>query len=179
MAHFFQCFESLQAFSFNPVLECPHCAACSHFVSHGFIYKKQSRAQPKIVGKRLCCSNRFGHAGCGRTVQLLLSCVIPKLCYGAVTLGVFIALLLSGLAVAQAYRQASGAASARNGWRWLRRFYHSLPNWRAPLHRSASLAFQHRSHALQLVLCTLVSILPADKNLAIAAWQWQHQVAFC
>ena len=50
---------------------CQHCGQAHQLVSHGFIRKKQPGGQDlQPVGKRVFCSNRYRHTGCGRTTLL-------------------------------------------------------------------------------------------------------------
>ena len=64
--------------------QCRHCGQTQQLVSHGFIYKKQVGADPIATGKRVLCSNRHQHTGCGRTMQLYLDATVRYLhvaCY--------------------------------------------------------------------------------------------------
>ena len=56
--------------------QCAHCKQTHQLVSHGFIRKKRAGAEPEAVGKRVFCSNRNHHAGCGRTMQLYLDSTV-------------------------------------------------------------------------------------------------------
>lgn len=80
-------------------LPCQHCAQSDQFVSHGFIYKQRSQAVSEPVGKRIFCSNRYGHTGCGRTFQLYIADEMPSLHYGCTQVFVFISSLFINLSV--------------------------------------------------------------------------------
>lgn len=163
MQRFFPDFESLNRFTLSldcqaDTLQCPHCSSREQLVSHGVIYKQLSMDKREAVGKRVFCSNRYQHAGCGRTVQLYLANVLPRRRYGAVHLLVFLSTLLVNLTVENAYRQATGQQEARHAWRWLTKLERHLTDFRCFLNtRLAPMTtrFQHRVRRLQLLLPTL------------------------
>ncbi|MCF6263397.1 MAG: hypothetical protein L3J24_07420, partial [Xanthomonadales bacterium] len=124
MQRFFTDFESIDKFTLSldfhqNKLECSHCLKNDQFISHGIIYKQRSIHQLEKVGKRIFCSNRYGHRGCGRTFQLYVSKQFPSFRYHAAHLLVFISSLLNQLPVKRAYFAATGQSSSRNAWRWL------------------------------------------------------------
>ncbi|MER2491627.1 hypothetical protein, partial [Catenovulum sediminis] len=61
----------------------------------------------KVVGKRIVCSNRHGHIGCGHTTQFVLAEHIPNRQYNALHLSLFILLLLANVSVVKAYQQVT------------------------------------------------------------------------
>ncbi|NQY35145.1 MAG: hypothetical protein HRT37_09305 [Alteromonadaceae bacterium] len=112
MQKFFQSLDDIEQFvaSLNShhCYKCHHCSEQGHFISHGFVYKQYSSANKQAVGKRIVCSNSYGHTGCGKTYQLMLSEQLPSKRYTVTQLNVFILLLLSHLSVCCAYQQATG-----------------------------------------------------------------------
>ena len=182
MVRFFSCLASLHAFSLNPVLTCPHCGCDDQLVSHGFVYRKQVCAEPAQVGKRLCCSNRFGRTGCGRTVQLYLTKVIPRLHYSASVMFVFVSALLVGSSVVSAFQLATGRVEPRHAWRWLRRLVQQLPLWRS---RFQTPVFQLDSglgsgSGMRSVLTSSLTVVFAVEGCtSCAAYQLYWQAAFC
>ena len=98
-------------------LACAHCGEVGHLIAHGYLYKQVSIFKRECVAKRLVCCRRFSHASCGRTMQLSLSNQLPRRYYTGVQLGIFTVLLLSNMAVMNAYTQATGQSSTRHAWR--------------------------------------------------------------
>ena len=116
---------------------CEHCDQNDHWVSHGYVYKQRSIHRRDVVGKRILCSNRFQHQGCGRTRQLYLYDVVPGRHYSLHALVAFILNLLNGLSVSRAYLSATGAHSSRHAWRWLNDLFAQLARFRTLLCRLA------------------------------------------
>jgi len=160
---------------------CTHCGKNDQWVSHGYVYKKQSDTNRQVTGKRILCCNRYGRSGCGRTRQLYLAEVIPGRQYRLSVVVAFIQALLTGVQPEQAYRDAIGSITgdSRHAWRWLNDFFQSLSGWRT----IASLSFgakqeeaimsRQRSRCLNIILPTL-------KKLAtyLSTFQLQFQRAF-
>jgi hypothetical protein len=114
---------------------CRHCRQTQQLVSHGFIRKKRTAAEPEAVGKRVFCSNRGRRTGCGRTMQLYLDATVRTLHHAASSVAAFVLSLLTGFSVERAYRNATGAASARHAWRWLQRLDAQLAVYRSRCHQ--------------------------------------------
>lgn len=112
---------------------CPHCQH-AQFVSHGYVYQKRSGAEPEAVGKRVFCSNRNRHTGCGRTMRLYLDRALRYFHYSGSQLLAFVLTLLTGQSVQQAYCHATGCPEPRQAWRWLRRLQRHLPAYRSLQH---------------------------------------------
>lgn len=116
--------------------QCNHCRQSQQLISHGFVYKKQAVAAPQqAIGKRVFCSNRGGHTGCGRTMRLYLDTRVRYLHYAGCCVVAFVLLLMRGLSVQQAYRQASGTEDPRNAYRWLKKCWAQLSHYRSLLHQ--------------------------------------------
>jgi len=113
------------------------CRFCQRrqLVSHGFVYKKQSCAQPGVVGKRVFCSNRRPHSGCGRTMRLYLDATVRSLHYAGAQVVAFVLALIAGKTVRQAYWQVSGKDDARHAWRWLTRLDARISHYRSLTHQ--------------------------------------------
>ena len=148
-------------------LRCTHCDALGHLVGHGFVYQQLSIRQRQVVGKRLVCSNRFGHAGCGRTIQLRLAEQLPNRQYSVLHLSVFIVLLLANVSVVHAYQQATGQTSHRQAWRWLKALKTNLMQYRLLLSSPLSSAYQHARlrHPVLASLAALCTTLTGPVGL--------------
>ena len=141
MIRFFYTIDQIELFirslqwQTNFSFSCPHCARTDQWFSHGFQYKQLGIHSRAITGKRLICSNRFGHLGCGRTWRLYLCERTPFAHYGCTQFFAFILALFFNTStrntVEHAYRLATGANNARHAWRWLNRLRLQLPAYRA------------------------------------------------
>lgn len=186
MQRFFDDFDALDRFTlssdcFAETLECPHCSKSDQLVSHGVIYKQRTIHEREAIGKRIFCSNRYQHSGCGRTVQLYVSWVIPSMRYGAAHLFVFVTALLAGLAVETAYQKAIGQSESRHGWRWLEKLERHLTDFRGFLNvRRERLAarFQARTRRLRLLLPTLERLFSQLPQCPCSHYQLACQMAF-
>lgn len=116
-------------------IRCLHCHQTQQLVSHGFIYKKQSCAEPEPVGKRVFCSDRYNRIGCGRTMRLYLDTSVRYLHRSGCTLVAFVLALIAGMPIRQAYQQATGSANPRHAYRWLHRLGAQLSIYRCIAHR--------------------------------------------
>lgn len=153
-------------------IECAHCKKIGHLIAHGFVYKQETMFKRKCVGKRLVCCRRFGHVGCGRTMQLSLFSQLPRRVYTGWQLGVFIVLLLSNMAVSTAYIHATGQLSTRHAWRWLAAL-------KANLWRYRSKVTHHTNTALvSPLLDVLQRCLPDSPEEVCLDFQSRHQIAF-
>lgn len=186
MQRFFSDFESLERFTLSidcldQRLQCPHCSKSNHLISHGVLYRQRSMHEREAVGKRVFCSNRYQHTGCGRTVQLTVAGVLPKLRYGAAHLFVFVSSLLMNLSVTAAYRAATGQLAARNAWRWLEKLVRHLGDYRGLLNVQTEpiiTEFRHRCRRLRLLLPTLKPLFSRRSECACAGIQLASQSAF-
>lgn len=91
---------------------CHHCGKTCNLLSHGYIRKKQHGGNPLPVGKRVLCSNRRSHDGCGRTIRLFLDNTIRRLHATADQVNAFVFALVTGMAVAHAYLIATSGSLA-------------------------------------------------------------------
>lgn len=186
MQRFFPDFESLNQFTLSldcqaDTLQCPHCSNRGQLVSHGVIYKQRSIDEKEPVGKRVFCSNRNQHAGCGRTVQLYVASVLPRLRYGAMQMFIFLSSLLMNLTIDAAYRAAAGASEPRNAWRWLSKLEQHLTDYRCLLtvrSKPMTACFAHRCRRLQLLLPTLEQLFVRLPTCPCAHYQLARQSAF-
>jgi len=116
--------------------QCHHCKQSHQLISHGFVYKKQAVAVPEqAVGKRVYCSNRDGHTGCGRTIRLYLDTTLRYLHYVGTCVVAWVLLLMSGMSIQQAYQQVTGTPDPRNAYRWLNKLMAQLSSYRSLLHQ--------------------------------------------
>lgn len=114
---------------------CHYCQQTQQLVSHGFVYKKQAGAAPQAVGKRVFCSNRQRHTGCGRTMRLYLDSTVRWLHYAGAHVVAFMLALMAGRTVQQAYSQAAGTDDPRHAYRWLHRLGAQLSCYRSLSHQ--------------------------------------------
>lgn len=117
--------------------QCHHCGQTQQLVSHGFIYKKQVGADPIATGKRVLCSNRHQHTGCGRTMQLYLDATVRYLHVAGSQVVAFVLALIAGTTVQHSYEQSTGTADPRNAYRWWHRLCAQLGDYRSLSHRPA------------------------------------------
>ena len=114
---------------------CPRCGQTRQLVSHGFVRKKRVDAEPEAVGKRVVCSKRHRHTGCGRTIQLYLDSTIRYLHYAGWHVVAFVLTLLTDTTVQRAYCQATGTTDPRHAYRWLNRLHARLSCYRSLEHQ--------------------------------------------
>ena len=103
----------------------------------GLSVKSKSAAYPLpvAVGKRVFCSNRNHHAGCGRTTQLYLAETIRYLHYSGSVVMAFILALMAKTSIAHAYTRATTTATPRHAYRWLNGLCAQLSSYRSLLHQ--------------------------------------------
>ncbi len=160
--------------------QCAHCHQSQHLVSHGFIRKKQHGAAPIEVGKRVYCSNRYRHTGCGRTMQLYLDVTVRYLHYAGSALVAFILSLINGASIDRAYFEATGCASARKAYRWLNRFEAQVSYYRSLLHRPvlahlSSPNWPNRTPRLQTIMSSITVLVQHLGEPLCAAFQQKLQ----
>lgn len=160
-------------------IRCHHCSKTNQFVSHGFVYKKQHHGKTRTVGKRIFCSNRSGHSGCGRTLRLYLVTEISKLHYTAVHITAFVLALLCGRTIQQAYLAATQSSDPRNAYRWLNKLQRKLIGYRALLKTQCVrpiCQFAVRTRERHILLATLQALFSAIGTCAQV--QQQTQASF-
>ncbi len=184
MQKFFETIESIDHFTLSldchkDTLECERCFKNDQFISHGFVYKRRYQGRKEAVGKRILCSNRFGHSGCGKTFRLTVATEIPSFQYGTVHLFVFIACLLDNLTVTESYQKAIGQSrSSRNAWGWLNKLMSRLSDYRTRLKvrvETSSNQFAERVKRLQHLLPSLARLINKDD---ISTYQYTYQTSF-
>lgn len=162
---------------------CRHCRQTHHLVSHGFIYKKRVGAEPQAVGKRVICSRRYSHTGCGRTMRLYLDATVRYFHYAGAHVAAFVLALMAGMTVQQAYAHATGTTEPRNAWRWLKRLcaqfpcYRSLPH-RPPLPDAEASGAANRSTRRKVLTSTFQQLLQRFKPPLCANYQRHTQRSF-
>lgn len=163
--------------------QCARCQQTHQLVSHGFIRKKQVGADPQAVGKRVFCSNRRNHTGCGRTMQLYLDVTVRYLHYAGAAVVAFVLSLIAGSSIQHAYHCATGTVTPRNAYRWLTRLgaqlsvYRSLSH-RPPLQNSSDSALAialKRPLRLPSLMSTFTMLLQRFGQPLCAAYQSQLQ----
>lgn len=165
-------------------VSCPYCKRTHQLVSHGFIRKKKNCAEPEAVGKRVFCSNRYHHKGCGRTIQLYLDATVRYLHHASSTLVAFMLSLIAGMSIQAAYcTHVTGARTPRQAYRWLNRLDAQLSAYRGVSHRpplceTAACAAPNRSARLVSLLTTFTALLHHLGPQPCAAYQLQLQRTF-
>lgn len=186
MQRFFLDFNSLDQFTFSlrslgESLSCPHCHKSNQLRSHGRVYKQRSMTQRIIVGKRVFCSNRYQHQGCGRTVQLYVAQAIPGLRYSTSEAYAFVSALLKGTRLEEAYLKATNQSDPRQAWRWLKKLEHNLSSFRCQLTRAVLEKNRWKlrlSRRLRLLLSTFQALFAALPHCPCQQFQWQQQHPF-
>lgn len=162
--------------------QCHHCNRSHQLISHGFVYKKQSMAEPKqAAGKRVFCSNRGAHTGCGRTMQLYLDSTVRYLHYWGRCVVSFVLALMTNVTIQQAYQHATGTAEPRHAYRWLAKLFSQLSAYRCLLHQPT---LQHAKTASRYprrdLLCTTFTALLRQLGQPLCScYQQQLQRSLC
>ena len=157
-------------------VECPHCHQLNQFTLHDFIYKNL-----EVIGKRLFCSNRNNHSGCGKTIQLYISHRVPQLVYSSVEVTAFLNYLIDKQSITQAYQGATGCHEPRNAYRWLDKLKFRLGVFRQYLSTPCGLSsakFNARTLRFQLLLPTIERLFNSLPQPHCACFQDFHQKAF-
>ncbi|MEE8059342.1 MAG: hypothetical protein V3T17_16120 [Pseudomonadales bacterium] len=162
-------------------LKCQHCSKNDQFVPHSFIYKQCHKALAEKVGKRIFCSNRYGHSGCGRPFTLYVASALPSLQYGTTHLFIFLSSLLANFTVKAAYKKATGQSASRNAWHWLTKVERRLMHYRTILKtrpHTVNTRFSTRSKRLQILLPTLTRLFSCFGDCPCANFQLLNQCCF-
>jgi hypothetical protein len=162
---------------------CRHCGQTRQLISHGRVYKKRPGAAPEPVGKRVFCSNRNRHTGCGRTMRLYLDASVRRLHYAGRQVVAFVLGLLASLTIQAAYFQATGTSKPRHAYRWLVRLEARLSDYRCLCHSAplaAAPALLDGSPALRrsLLASTFGQLLVRFGQPLCAGFQQQLQRSF-
>lgn len=138
MKFFFESLEKLNKYASEVKNRtcCPHCAKKCFLISHGFIYKKTISGTKCIIGRRIYCSNRFNKNGCGRTFQLYIALIHPKIHYNATHSSTFVSCLIKCQSIQLAYLEATGSSEPRNAYRWIKKLYNNLTLFRNYIYMS-------------------------------------------
>jgi len=162
---------------------CRYCGQTHQLISHGFVYKKQTGAEPQAVGKRVFCSNRQRYTGCGRTMRLYLDATLCRLRYTGTHVVAFMLALMAGRTVQQAYEQATGRDDPRHAYRWLNKFDAQLSGYRSlshqpPLQDADAAVAANRSARAGLLASTCTQLLQRFGAPLCANYQQQTQRSF-
>ena len=172
MQRFFSTLSELECFSLsvNSLLfnqPCPHCHQCDQWCSHGYRYNQAG----DIRGKRIICCARFGKHGCGKTIALYLSHVLPQRRYCLKVIACFIQALIQGATIEHAYHCAVKHShySHRQAYRWLDDLYAKLGLFRTqcPLPDKPDSFIHPRSNRLAVILSTLSQSLQQWFDLSL------------
>jgi len=186
MAKFYDDIDSLQQVTLNlkfyiGVFSCLYCSKSDQFVSHGFIYHSFKGEETNISGKRILCSNRRGHSGCGRTMSLYLKVQQPKYVYSSAHINVFFFMLLAGYSIPVAYQIATGCYEPRNAYRWLERASLKLIEYRALLEQKTIKTLETlKIHSLKfkVVLSSLKVLFSKLASFPCASFQMTTHQSF-
>lgn len=186
MQQFFESIDTLHQFSLNlnyhkEKLHCHTCAKSDQFVSHGFLYKKQSQGKRIETGKRIICSRRYGRSGCGATTRLTVANHIPSLHYTALQIYHFLIALMANASIQVSYQHATGQSETRNAYRWLNKIEGKLIEYRSVLKTRTEpieAAFINRTRRLRLLLPTLQRLFSLFDHSPCSHYQRQRQMAF-
>jgi hypothetical protein len=162
---------------------CRHCQQTQQLISHGRVYKKRPGAAPEPVGKRVFCSNRNHHTGCGRTMRLYLGATVRRLHYAGLQMVAFVLGLLTPLTVQVAYFRATGTTEPRHAYRWLAKLEARMGDYRSlchtvPLPASPSPSVRQPSLRRRLLTSTLGQLLMRFGQPLCASFQQQLQRSF-
>jgi len=186
MKRYFDDLDTLHQFTLSldsqpEPIQCHHCSKQDQFVAHGFVYKKQHQGEKRAVGKRIFCSNRYGHTGCGQTLQLYLTTELALLQYTTLHLSAFVLALLGGSTVQRAYQAATQTDEPRNAYRWLNKLQRKLTEYRALIsrqHAQSGGLFKTRNRQRGILLATLQTLFSTLGKSACAQVQRLTQKAF-
>ncbi len=184
MKHYFDHINTLHQFTMTldcqpDSIQCKHCSKQDQFVSHGFVYKKQHQGEPRIVGKRIFCSDRNGRSGCGRTIRLYLITELAFLHYTAAIMVLFLRALLNGSTIQKAYLAATQKFEPRNAYRWLNKLQRKLVDYRLFVGSTASPTdqpFRTKNKQRRILLSTLLALFELSSNCA--CYQQKTQNSF-
>ena len=161
---FFDCLESLNNYSLElgksiTDVHCNYCQSHLDWVSHGFVYKKSYGGTLIATGKRVFCSNRGNQQGCGRTLQLYLAEIAPKLHYPVTVVFHFVSALMI-MSMTQAYQQATGCQSTRNAYRWIDQLNYNIPRHRTQISMKSVLTTVRKttSKRIKIIMETFVGL---------------------
>jgi len=101
------------------LLLCPHCKHSGTLIGHGFLRGYAEQGSERVIrGRRLFCSDRFLRPGCGRTVAILLDCVMPRFSVRTTMLFDFAKAVIQGGSRRAAWLSAAAnALSLSSGYR--------------------------------------------------------------
>lgn len=114
---------------------CPHCGHVGALIGHGLLVGYDEGSSERATrGRRLFCSNRRRHRGCGRTLSVLLGSTIKHFTVRACTLSRLLVRVVAGASPKAAWEHESrGAFTLRTGHRLWRRLLAAQAHWRSVL----------------------------------------------
>jgi len=152
---------------------CPHCRRLGAVNAHGFLRGYSERGENGVIrGRRFFCSNRGRRPGCGRTFSVLLRYFVAQHMVTATCLSRFVAELLEGGPLAEAWAIATdGAFHLRTGLRLWRRLRLSQGRLRRHLCRfgEAPSSMDHRVYTA--TWAHLAQSFPENEDQLFAAFQ--------
>lgn len=157
---FYENIDTIDHFTMNlhadSTLTCTHCQKQGNLMSHGFVYEEKQHGK-RPVGKRIFCSNRHGKEGCGRTIRLYISDIIPHFQYDTHHLHIFITSLISLFSIKDSYYKATKVKNERNAYRLIQRMWNKLTLYRKHLkHKKTQQHF--RTLRFKILIPTLAQL---------------------
>jgi hypothetical protein len=116
-------------------MACPRCHAVGYLIRHGYLWGYGEAAADRIRrGWRVFCSDRGRKQGCGRTYAILLAHHLYRRFVGAGRLWKFLAGVLAGNSIKQAWETVASPLSLENGYHLWASFLRNQTAIRVVLH---------------------------------------------
>lgn len=116
------------------LLLCPHCKHSGTLIGHGFLRGYAEHGSERVIrGRRLFCSDRSLRQGCGRTVAILLDCVMPRFSVRTTMLFALAAAVIGGRSLRSAWQLAAPSLSLSSVYRLWQRLLGAQSTWRTRL----------------------------------------------
>lgn len=105
-------------------MTCPHCQKQGHLIRHGYLYgyAEHSPIERTQRAKRIFCSNRGRHTGCGRTFALYHPYIIPAMQITTLSLWLILWTFIRGLSLLKAAHKLQLQFHISTLFRYLKRF---------------------------------------------------------
>jgi hypothetical protein len=175
----FQSFDLHFSHSLPPAHRaCLHCKRIGHLLGHGFLRGYGGSQEREVRGRRLYCSRRGRHTGCGKTQSIWDSAVIPRVSLPASLLWRFLDLWQQGLSRWKAYRQAFGKAERSRPYQICKQFKRAQSALRDRLLRKGSSPPLGDTAIPEIQTIRHILTAFADSQCPIQAFQEHFQTAF-
>ncbi len=121
-----------------PLLRCPFCYSTGTFILHGFLtgYGNDGIKGSLIRGRRIYCSTRNHHNGCGHTLSIISAKHIYRFCINALNVWLFFKNVYSAkMSKRAAFKALNLNMSESMPYHLIRRLRQALSNIRSTLFR--------------------------------------------